>query len=897
MKWFSWKSVRSRSSSNFEKCRVEIGVRKQSAIEPLEKRIALSYSATLSGATATLTGNTAGDTLIIVAFGGLLMHNRFQAGDPGFASDFDFNSSVGGVQSLAASAASAVTINSGGGNDTINLGTDTLAASALQAEFTITNTGADGDTLIVDDSACTLGNIINITSAGYAGTGIDVIVQGAGFNGGRLLKTGIGNDTINVRSVASFNTFGEEPVGVFAGAGNDFITVGSAGNSLDGFEQQVVFVDGGTGSDLLSINDQGDNTANSYEIVSGTVSRNSNVSIVTNETIETRLLNGSSQASTYQLAGLVGSVAIQAGVGDDIIDASGVIPTYSDTALSGGAGNDLLVGSNGPDTITGGPGMDAIFGLDGSDSFPWSSNDGNDLVEGGSGSDLFILNSLPTSEVFKLSSEETRLRVERDIGGVSLLIADTEELHLNLSSGSDMVTVENLGASGLRSLNVDLGVFDLAADKIVFEGSSLSDTVHVSSAADFGGTVVVEGLSVPAHITSASTTDKLIVNGNEGIDILSANSSARSLIDITLNGEPGAGFLGNRAFGSPTSYDAGKSPTAIAAGDLNGDGLPDLVVANAKAGASVLLGIGDGLFGSALNIVTGGKKPAGVLLGNFDADADLDLAVTHAGSGNVAVLSGNGDGTFGTPDLLSVAKGPNAIRAARIDGGATLDLIVASKSGRVSVLLGHGDGTFQSALQFSAGGLGSRDLAVTDFNLDGKMDIAVANQTSNNVGLLVGNGDGTFNSAQKLKVGIAPTALAAGDFDNDGAPDLVVAHAVSRFLSVLGGNGASTGVPQFDSPLKISYPGGKSPVSLASADLDDDGCLDLVVANQASGSISALIGIGNRTFALPVEYDLGNVPRLRTSAIAVVDLNQDGLSDLIAVNQQTNDVLVALRVG
>src|SRR4030095_9523218 len=129
-------------------------------------------------------------------------------------------------------------------------------------------------------------------------------------------------------------------------------------------------------------------------------------------------------------------------------------------------------------------------------------------------------------------------------------------------------------------------------------------------------------------------------------DILTADAAARSLINITLNGEPGAGFPGNRAFGSPTGFDAGNSPTAITAGDLNGDGVLDLVVASGKGGASVLLGVGDGLFGSPVSILTGGKKSAGVLLGNFDADADLDLAVTHAGSGSVAILSGNGNGTF-----------------------------------------------------------------------------------------------------------------------------------------------------------------------------------------------------------------------------------------------------------
>ena len=104
-------------------------------VEPLESRIALSYTASLVGATATFTGTGADDSLIFSTQGGLLKHNLFLSGMAGFASDFDFNSAVAGDQTLPAAAASTVNIDTGGGNDAVTFGTPARPASTLFAAF------------------------------------------------------------------------------------------------------------------------------------------------------------------------------------------------------------------------------------------------------------------------------------------------------------------------------------------------------------------------------------------------------------------------------------------------------------------------------------------------------------------------------------------------------------------------------------------------------------------------------------------------------------------------------------------------------------------------------------------------------------------------------------------
>jgi hypothetical protein len=736
-----------------------------------------------------------------------------------------------------------------------------------------------------------------VTTAGFFGDGLSVSVQGS--IGTRTLLTGSASDTVNVFGISPLQNASASLV-IFTGGGNDTINVGSAANSVDvfAFGSQSIRVDGGAGTDTVNYNDQGSTTQCTYQVTTDLISRVPGgfnaFRVFTENTVEARILNGSMGTSSYTLSQVVGNITVNAGSGSDYLDASGVSASASAVTLNGGQGNDTLVGGKAPITLNGNAGNDLLIGGDASDTFTWNPGDGSDVIEGGSGSDRLVFNGSAADESFTLSSVGTRFELLRSVGGIGMDVADVEEINLNMQGGADQVTVNDLGAASVTLLHVNTGSADATVDTITLEGSALPDYVQVSAISD--STVLVEGLSVPVDITGYAINDQLIVNGNGGIDVLRASLSARGMIGIVLNGEPGASFPGNDAFSSPTSLDVGKGPQSIAAGDVNGDTFPDLVVAH-STGISILLGNGTGVFQPATTIVTGGKKPSAVVLGQFDSDADLDIAVTHSGSGNVGILLGNGDGTFGDPTLFRTGKGIHAIRAVQLDAGENLDLVIATKAGRIGVLLGNGDGTFQDAKLFAAGGKGSRDFAVADFNADGKVDIAVANRSSNNVGLLLGNGDGTFANTQKLKTGISPSSLTAGDFDGDGAVDLVVAHATSRFISVLLGNGGTPDIPQFDAPLRVAYSGPKSPISIASNDLDNDGRLDLIVANRLGGSISALIGLGNGTFALPFDYDLGNVPPPGPIAMAVADFNQDSLLDIVTANQRTNDVSILLRVS
>jgi hypothetical protein len=239
------------------------------------------------------------------------------------------------------------------------------------------------------------------------------------------------------------------------------------------------------------------------------------------------------------------------------------------------------------------------------------------------------------------------------------------------------------------------------------------------------------------------------------------------------------------------------------------------------------------------------------------------------------------------PITLSTGINPGAIVAGDFNGDGRTDLAVANQgSNDVSVLLGNGDGTFQKPLQYAVG-IGPSALVAGDFRGDGRTDLAVANTLSNDVSVLLGNGDGTFQNQVRYAAGLGPSALVAGDFSDHGRTDLAVANASSNDVSVLLGNGDGTFQNQ------VRYAAGTEPNALVAGDFRGDGHTDLAVANTASGDVSVLLGNGDGTFQNQVRYGAGAYPM----SIVAGDFSGDGRTDLAVANGGSNDVSVLLGNG
>src|SRR5439155_441337 len=196
------------------------------------------------------------------------------------------------------------------------------------------------------------------------------------------------------------------------------------------------------------------------------------------------------------------------------------------------------------------------------------------------------------------------------------------------------------------------------------------------------------------------------------------------------------------------SFDTGSNPNSVAIGDVNGDGKPDLVVANTYSSTvSVLLGNGDGTFGARKDFGTG-IEPHFVAIGDLNGDSRPDLAVTSY--------------------TVDVDERGN----------------VYYYNNTVSVLLGNGDGTFRTRMDLDPGS-GPSSVVIGDFDGDGRQDLAVANSGSNTVSVLLGNGSGTFGVRTDYGTGNNPRSAAIGDLNGDGRPDLVVANYHSNTASVV----------------------------------------------------------------------------------------------------------------
>jgi hypothetical protein len=350
------------------------------------------------------------------------------------------------------------------------------------------------------------------------------------------------------------------------------------------------------------------------------------------------------------------------------------------------------------------------------------------------------------------------------------------------------------------------------------------------------------------------------VNVDGKADLVVANSFACPYPSCSIGNVGVLVGNGDGTFLPAVSYSSGGfEAISVAVADVNGDGKPDLIVTNhCLSGESclngtvgVLLGNGDGTFQAVVTYDSGGYGPTSVVVGDVNGDGKPDLLLANqlcgsTSTGCVGILLGNGNGTFqtATPNGSGLEYG-YSVAVADVNGDGKPDLVVGSTcisypyncTDLVGVLLGNGDGTFQPVVTYNSGEGYESSVVVADVNGDGKPDLLSANLDSNTIGVLLGNGDGTFQPVASYdSSGTYARSVAIADVDGDGKPDLVVAigfdgTGLNGSVGVLLGNGDGT----FQPVVAYGSGGVETMFSVNAIDVNGDGRPDVVTSLCAVG--------------------------------------------------------------
>ena len=609
----------------------------------------------------------------------------------------------------------------------------------------------------------------------FGGAGNDVLTGGSG---GDQLFGQAGNDTLLGKGGFDF---------LFGGAGNDILTGGDADDQIFGEagDDRMIWnpgddtdmLEGGAGNDTAEVNG-----GNGAEVFTATANG-------------TRVRFDRIDPAPFNLdMGTTENLVLNMNGGDDSFSATGNLATLIKVIVDGGSGNDTILGSNGNDTLLGGDGNDFIDGQQGNDTvflgagndvFQWDPGDGSDLVEGQDGTDTMLFNGSAGDEIFAMEANGGRLRFTRNIGSIVMDVNDVETVTVNALGGADTVNIGDLGATDVKTVNVNLGstiggaTGDTKADTVTVNGTNGGDIVNVFGA---GTSVSVTGLAAVVNISGTEgQNDALVIKTNGGNDGVTATTLPAGVMKLTI--DTGAG--------NDTILGSQGADTLLA-----GDG--DDFVFGDNGNDTAFLGAGNDVF-------------------QWDPGDGNDTVEGEGGTDTLLFF-----GSAVNEDINVIANGARALLTRNV-ANVTMDLNGVEKielrtlGGTDNVVVGDTSGTNVTAVNI--------DLRGPNGGSDGAIDTVTVNATQ---------GDDVF--------GVTGDSGGVQVFGLHATTNLFFTDSEDRLtLNGQGGNDVINASSLEAGAVKLTINGGLGNDIILGSEGDD-------LINGGDGNDTALMGAGNDTF-------------------------------------------------
>lgn len=312
-------------------------------------------------------------------------------------------------------------------------------------------------------------------------------------------------------------------------------------------------------------------------------------------------------------------------------------------------------------------------------------------------------------------------------------------------------------------------------------------------------------------------------------------------VDLAMDSAPSIAVQLQRANGTfeRTLAAAGGGVESLAAADFNGDGAMDLAGGDRNRGLVTLLGRGDGTFQPAAAMRLGAIRATQLTTGDFTGEGNEDVLFAVGGSDpGILLLDGNGDGGFGLNGLVSVGVAPASVTGADVNGNGRLDAVVAdagagfgdtAQVGGLFVLVSGTNGTFGAPVRLPVDA-SVRSVTAGDVNGDGAIDLVTSWQGENFSwfwGALLNDGNGGFSAPVPHETGFGPGQIAIADFNEDGRADVSLIHCCGDVeMGLILGNGDGT------FQAEMPFPGGGDPFRQTAVDMNGDGRTDLAIAGR-----------------------------------------------------------------